>query len=311
MATSGSKNFLYTRNSIIEAALRKIGEYDPGEPVPQDELADAVFALNTVIQDFTVNGADIWLRQELTVFINKGQELYAIGETGDNVTESYVETALSAGTSLGNNNISVTSITGFTAGDYLGIKKDDGFIFWTTVASAVANTITLTDVIDGTASAGKKVYGYTTKAFRPHALLDDANNRKSDDGTETTIDLIGEQEYRNLSQKAQLGQVNQIFYKATLGNGSLYAWPTGDGNGDKLSLVANYYPDEFISATDSPEFPSQWASALIWGTAAELGPEYGISERRQRVLEAKSVVKLNNALDFDIENASVIFGRSR
>jgi len=309
MARSGSKNFSYTRNDIINAALRKTGEYDPGETPGADEVADAAFALNAVQQDFAMEGGNIWLREELTLFVQKGQLKYDVGSTGDHVTSSYVETTLSADEASGQTEISVTAETGMTVGDYIGIKLDDGSIHWSTIDSL--GVLTIDDATDGAASSGNKVYTYTTKAYRPHSVLSDSISRRDTSIIDTTVTLIGEEEYRNLSQKAQEGATTQAFYKATLDDGSMYLWPTGDGTTDKIVFIAHYYPDDFDVASDNPDFPVEWANALIWGLAAELGAEYGISQRRQIYLEKKAEKKLQAALDFDVENAPVQFAADR
>jgi hypothetical protein len=69
MAVSGSKDYSITRADIIEAALRKIGEYDAGEAVPGDETAAAAVALNLMVKEWVARGADIWLRDEITLFL--------------------------------------------------------------------------------------------------------------------------------------------------------------------------------------------------------------------------------------------------
>jgi hypothetical protein len=307
MARSGSKNFTYTRNDIIKAALRKIGEYDPGESPGADEVADAAFALNGLIQDFIVEGADIWLREELTLFVQKGQALYSVGPSGDHVTSSYGETTLSADEASGETVLSVTSVTGMVVGDYIGVKIDDGSIHWSTISSIGASTVTIASATDGAASSGNKVYFYTTKSFRPHSVLSDAIVRRSTSGIDSSITLVGEEEYYTLSDKDQSGVPTLAFYKATLDSGSMRLWPAGDGTDDKVVFIANYYPDDFDAASDNADFPVEWCNALIWGLAAELAPEYGVSERRIMYIEKKAAQKLQGVLDFDVENAPVQF----
>lgn len=305
MATSGSKNFSVTRNDIINSALRKLGEFDSSEAPGGDETADASQALNILINELSgVAGADIWLRQEITLFIQKSQESYQIGSTGDHVTSSYVETTLSADASSGTNSITLTSITDVTAADYVGIKMDDGSIHWTTVAN-LANPMTIDDVTDDDAASGNAVYFYTTKAYRPHTLLYALRRDGSD--YDISIELIGDNEYRFLSQKGQTGVPNQVHYRQTLTNGTLFVWPTGDGDTDKIVLTAQYYPDDFDAASDNPEFPIEWTSALIWGLADSLSAEYGLSDREQKTIAQRSQAKINQALDADTENASVQF----
>jgi hypothetical protein len=309
MATSGSKDFSLTRNDIINSALRKLGEYDKGETPSGDETADASEALNILINEFAgVYNADIFLRAELTLFIQKGQESYLIGPTGDNVTESYAETTLTVGESDTDTVLAVVDSTGMTTGDYVGVKVDDGSIHWTTVTVDSAVQITLAVGIDDDAAAGNEVYAYTTKAYRPHGIY--AVLRRDPNDLDNQIGKIGEQEYFDLTDKDSAGVPNSVWYRASLDDGKMFVWPTGDGQTDKLVAIAHYYPDDFDAASDTAQFPIQWTSALIWGLAAELGPEYGLPDREQKRNLTIAAMKREAALDSDIEDAPVQFARA-
>ena len=105
MTTSGSKNFAITRATIIESALRKIGEYDQGEAIPGDEVAAASMALNLRSKELVARGIDVWLRSEVTLFLQKDQQSYNLGTAF--ATTSFVETTLSADEASGQTGISV------------------------------------------------------------------------------------------------------------------------------------------------------------------------------------------------------------
>ena len=201
MAVSGSKNFSTTRSDIISGALRKIGEYDAGETVPGDETTDASFALHLMVKEWVDRGIDIWLRDEITLFLQPNQQSYALGTA--NATASYVETTLSADEANGQTVISVTSATGFATSDNIGIKIDDDTIHWTTISSISVNDITIASAIDGAAGSGNKVYGYTTTAGRPQKILYAYRRVVNDIDTEVT--LIGEKEYMSQSNKSSDG----------------------------------------------------------------------------------------------------------
>ena len=68
-----------------------------------------------------------------------------------------------------------------------------------------------------------------------------------------------------------------------LSAGVLHVWPTNGGASmDKLVLIAQVLPDDLDVAGNNPEFPVEWAEALIYNLADRLAPEYGlpIPERR-------------------------------
>jgi len=305
MATSGSKNYSITRANIIEASLRKIGAYDQGQAVPGSETDAADLALNLMVKEWTARGADIWLRDEITLFLQPDTRSYALGTT--NATASYVETTLSAAEASGQTVIAVTSSAGMTAADIIGIKMDDNTIHWSTIATVDSSIqVTIDDVTDDDAASGNKVYAYTTTAGRPTKLV--SAYRRDVNGIDSEVALIGEAEYRLQSNKGADGPPVECWYQPTLTTGTLYVWPVdGGATWDKLYLSAQYYPDDFDSASNNPEFPIEWGNTLVWGLAAELASEYGVTEREQARLWAISENKLQHLLDYDVENAPVRF----
>lgn len=305
MATSGSKNYSITRANIIEAALRKLGEYDQGESVSGDETSAANLSLNLMVKEWVARGIDIWLRDEITLFLQPDQKSYALGTA--NMTGSYVETTLSAAEASGQTVLSVTDSTGMTAADIVGIKMDDNTIHWSTIASVDSSVqITIDDATDDDAASGNKVYAYTTTAGRPQKVL--FAFRRDVNGLDTEVALIGENEYRSQSNKAADGPPVEVWYHPTLTTGTLYVWPVdGGSNWDKLVLICQYLPDDFDTAANNPEFPIEWGNCLIWGLAAELAAEYGLPLNEIQYLEAKATHRLETMLDYDTENASVEF----
>jgi len=306
MAVSGSKNYSITRANIIESALRKLGVYDQGESISGNETAAASMSLNLMVKELVARGADIWLRDDIILFLQPDTQTYALGT--DHVTRAIVaETTLSAAEASGQTVISVTSSSGMTAADFVGIKMDDYTIHWTTIVSVDSSTqITITAATDDTAASGNKVYAYTTKAGRPIKIL--SAFRRDKNGIDNEIDIIGEEDYRLQSNKTSDGPPIEVWYHPTLTTGTLYVWPdNGGANWDKIHMSAQYYPDDFDAASDNPEFPAEWGNTLIWCLAAELCSEYGLPEREQGRIWQIAEHKLNELLAFDVENASVEF----
>jgi len=303
MATSGSKDFTVTRNEIIDAALRKIGEFDAGEPASGADTQDASRALNLMIKGWVGQGIDIWLRQTCTLFLDGTSQNYSLGPSGDHFTASYVETAVALDIAASGTTLTVLSTTGMTAADNIGIKLDDLSLHWDTISSVDSATqITLTTGVASAATAGRNVYAYTTKSPRPQKII--YAHRRDTLATDTEIDLIGEKEYRRLSRKAATGRINQIWYQPTLTNGTLYVWPVSNLYDDKLVLITENLPDDFDTGADNPEFPPEWANTIVWGLAAELSWEYGLPLQDRLATEAKAKALLNDMLDYDVENAS-------
>ena len=306
MAVSGSKNYSITRADIIESALRKSGAYDQGEAVSGSETVAADIALNLMVKFFVTQGADLWLRDEIILFLQPDQQSYLLGTA--NATRTITgETTLSAAEASGQTVISVTSSTGMTAADIVGIKIDDNTIHWTTIVSVDSSTqITITVATDGAAASGNKVYAYTTTAGRPTKIV--SAYRRDINDIDTMVRTIGETEYRYQSNKGSSGPPVEVWYQPTLTTGTLYVWPVNGGsNVDKIILSAQYYPDDFDAASDNPQFPIEWGEPLVYGLADRLAPEYGLPLNERLLLKQEANSKLQDALDYDVENASVIF----
>jgi len=307
MAVSGSKDFALTEATIIEAALKKLGVWDQGEAVDGPDTTGARFALNLLIKERVADGADLFLRAESTLFLQPDTQSYALSSA--NITDAYVETTLSAAEASGQTVISVTLSTGMTAADYVGIKLDDNTIHWSTIASVDSSTqITIDDVTDGAAASGNKVYTYTTKSARPQKIL--FAFRRDTNDFDTEIEIIGENDYRAQSSKKADGPPVQVWYnpQGNQSTGKLHVWPDdGGSNWDKIVLIAQVLPDDFDASGNNPDFPIEWGNALVWGLAAELASEYGLGEREQGRLWTIAQHKLDKVLNYDVENASVIF----
>ncbi len=306
MAVSGSKNFSVTRGEIIDAALRKVGGYDSGDTTPGNESSDASFALNAMVKSWSSKGLDLPWRETVTLFLQTGTESYTVGPTGGHATTSYVETTLSAAAAISATVLTVTSSTGMTVADNVGIKLTDNSIHWDTIASVDSSTqITITTGILTAAASGKNVYAYTTKANRPQKIV--YAFRRDTSGLDTEVTPIGENEYQNLSDKDSKGPVTQIFHRSTLTNATIFTWPTDGGSTfDKLILITQNLVDDFDSTSDNPEFPIEWSDALVYGLAWRLAPEYEVTIDERRAIKSEAKEFLEDLLDYDVEDASVI-----
>ncbi len=308
MAVSGSKNYSITTADIIAGALRKIGVYDQGETVSGEDTSSATISLNLIVKEMVADGADLFLRTESILFLQPNTQSYALpsAEITDAIT---CETTLSAAEASGQTVLSVTSSSGATASDRIGIKMDDNTIHWTTISTVDSSTqVTISSATDDDAASGNKVYCYTTKSDKPNKILYAFRRDINDFDTEVTI--VGQNEYSRQSSKKSDGPPVELFFNPQ-GNqttAKVWVWPDNGGkNWDKLVLIAQLYPDDFDSSANNPDFPSEWGNALIWNLAAEIASEYGATEKEMARLWAIAGNKLDKVLNYDVENASVKF----
>ena len=79
MATSNSKNYSITRSDIIASALRRAGVIDAHDTVDGEDTTTASLALNLMVKEWVARGIDIWLRDEITLFLQPDTQSYALG----------------------------------------------------------------------------------------------------------------------------------------------------------------------------------------------------------------------------------------
>ena len=61
----------------------------------------------------------------------------------------------------------------------------------------------------------------------------------------------------------------------------------------------------FDSGNDNPDLPAEWFRVLKYNLAADIAPEYTISQDRIDRIELKAATLLENALGFDAESDSL------
>lgn len=330
MALSSSKNYTdtFTAANIIALALRRLGVLDPSETVNTTEEANALVVLNLMVKEMCSLGLDNWLRQTGVLWVTApgDKNKYTLGPSGSPAATSWAETELAVTASAATTTITVASLnaTHTISSANIGVRLDDGDIFFTTISGAPSgSTVTLASGLPSVASVGNRIYTYATsyQINRPSRILyasrithDTTNTSVASEeveGIESEINIIGMDEYRTLAQKKQVGATLSIYYEPTITNGTLYIWPTGSTNQDydKINLVYNFYVDDFDLTTNNAQFPPEWHNALAWSLAAELAAEYGLAEPEQKRLWSVANSKLAQLLDYDLENASVIFAR--
>jgi hypothetical protein len=300
MTTSNSYDFTVNRNEIIESALQQISEIAEGQPMTADHIAKGSRWLNLIVKQWQGNsdaapGFKVWSRKRGYVFLQKNKHDYALGSSGWHATNSYSTTTISTAEALGQTVLSVTSTTGMTAADNIGIQLDDGTIQWTTIVSTGAGpTVTVTAALTAAAASGNRVFWYTNKLYRPIeiiiASLLDVN------GNEEPVDPITFEEYESLSKKTADGTPCAYYYEAQLANGVLYTdvEPTDVTKVLRIVYLANI--QDFDILTDTPDYPQEYNLALVMELAKYLAPVYGrkftpemMINRNDAILAAKSL----------------------
>ena len=145
MATSGVYTLGLTLNELaIESFdLLQIGE--DGETLDGDMIRRYRNSANLLLKESQAQGMHLWAQKEGSLFLTVGQEEYDLDTA--KVTNSYVETTSTAATTAGAYSIPLTSVTGMSVGDNIGIIQNDNDLFWTTIKSISTLTVNLVNPI--------------------------------------------------------------------------------------------------------------------------------------------------------------------
>lgn len=276
--SSGSVDFSVSRDDIVKAALRKIGALSRGQTASAEDISEGAQALNLIVKQWMSNydfapGLKAWTRQRGTIFPELNEHEYTLGPNGDHATLSYSSTTLSANEAIGQTVLSVTSTTGMTASDNIGIRCNDGSIHWSTIDSTGAGTVTIDDALTVAADSGSTVYWYTTKLQMPLEII--SLRRKTTDSSEDPLRKMLVDEYEMIGDKTLNGTPSRYLYEPGKTDG-LLKLDYG------ISDTTEVYPitflrtvEDFDSSSDTPDFPQVWYRPLVLQLGIDLAPERG------------------------------------
>jgi hypothetical protein len=309
VTTSGSYDFTISRDDIIKEAYKLLGSLEESETPSSEAVSSGARKLTLMAKAWMQKGYHLWCVQDVVLFQVLGQQSYLLGNAATDANwcqiDDYAQTTLSAAAAAGASTVALTSATGFATSDNIGIVLDSGAIQWTT-ATMSGTTATLGAILTGAAASGNVVFAYTTKPYRPMRVVKDSLYRRDINGNDTPVTLRGKGDYDMLTAKSQRGKTIQTAYQPFLTSGRLWTWPTADLSTDTLRFSVERAIQDFDLSTDNPDFPIEWGEALYYNLAVRLAPEEGAIEELSW-LKPLADERLDEALDFDKDNASVQF----
>lgn len=300
MTVSNVHTFTMTRDEIITEAVELTGTHNLGNALDSEVLDSFARTLNLFLKSWQPKGLFLHTYKPATLFLAKDQQSYLLGPTGDNATESYVETTLTADAAALDTVLTVDSETGLTVADNIGVVLDDGTLHWDTIASLAP--LTLTNGIASSAASSNAVYAYTTKIIRPVKITD---LMLESNGSERPINKVSTSEYRNLPAKDSAGSPVQYAYDPQLDNARLYVWPVANDVTEKINFTYQKPVDDFTTDSDTATAAPDWLHCLTIGLAYHIAPKRNIGLAEQQLLKARFDDALA-ALD-DFEESSIFF----
>lgn len=308
MARSGNFTVTNTARDIVASALEKCGAVDVDQDLEDIDLNTGLNDLNRYVKSLQSKGANLWKETEGVLFLDVGKENYLLGPTGDEACDltDFVASTLSAAEASGQTVLSITSTTGMTALDIIGIELDDGTRHWTTIVTVDSSIqVTVTTGLASAAASLRTVYTYTSAIPRPLKILENSRYQQNQSAEEIQINRWSKQQYMNQPNKNSTGDVVNDLYQPLLDNGKYYVWqPT---NNVKSVVRFTYYrPIEVFSTTaNNPDFPDEWILALVFNLAKILAPGYKVSLEDMKIISALAREHLDDALGFDEEESTI------
>jgi len=283
MATSGVNTFSVSRDDIIRGAMLTIGKLEENEVPSSRETNDCAMFLNMLVKQWQgttdfAPGLKTWTRRRGHLFLHSATGQYLVGPGGVGWTTSYISTMTSAAVAGGATTVPLSSSSGISVGDNLGVEVSSGDLFWTFVTSVGTNTVNVSPAIPSayTVGASAQVFTYTTTANQPihieTVMLRDSTYN------DTPIRIMQQPEYDQLPTKVNPTNISDpsgIYYEFQLTNGIMYTDVAGASDVTK-HLVITYLEAEqdFVNPTDVPEYPQEYFLPLMLGLAKLICPMF-------------------------------------
>lgn len=130
---------------------------------------------------------------------------------------------------------------------------------------------------------------------------------KNSNGIRRPLTPLAWTDYTKLSQLTQVGQLNSYFVDKQQSAMSVAFWPVPDAVAatGTVGLLVQSQVTNFISVTETVNFPAEWRIALRWGLADEIctGQPQAIMDRcQQRASTYRAALE-----DWDVEDSPVRF----
>ena len=299
MATSGVYNLELETNEVLEQALRNLQVSGDGEPITGDMYNRARDKLNIMLKAWEGQGIHLWTYEEGTLFLEKGRAEYPFGDSTVHVANDYIQTTTDADEAIGQTVISVTSTTGFAINNPIGILTEDNNLFWSTIASFVAeDTVTINDALTVAASSGAIVYTYALNSFKPVSRIS-ATRRKEPEDYEVPINHFSREDYENLPNKNQNGTVIQTYYRRHEPTGTMFVWNPPASARNVIRFSYERRNQIMVTATNTFDLPEYWYEPVVYNLSVRLIPEFGCTPARQIELKEMARESLDVALGYD------------
>ena len=281
MATSGSRDFIGTRNSIIKTALRKIGAVSQGnEPTPE-QMNEGAEALNVLITSFQTRSVFLWTQED--DYQNFTAELYLP------LVQKHIYSLDSESVDINNvffrsNYSDSPLLESLTREEYKRLisKRQEGTPtrYYLDKQLGVPN-LYLWPIPENTTGLVVGTAGFNYICIKDH--ISDATNQPVSGADWTT--------YWEYTDKSGIIGTAWILDKSYYSN--------------VVHFTKILRLQDFDAGGDNPDFPVRWYKTLIYGLAFELSHEYVLPLTERSELNTIFEQEFKLAKDGDNESSNL------
>ena len=241
MATSGSRDFITTRNSIIKAALRKVGAVSQGNEPTAEQMNEAAEALNVFVLSLQSRKVFLWTVEDEYLPLVSGSYSY-------NLSSDILEV------------------------DNLFFRRDN--------SDFILESITRDEYksLQSKKQSGDPTKYYLDKQLANpilHLWPVPKNSTSIVVGTDSNNYLCIKSHTSSSDSKPITGSNWSTYWELTTKSGVTWA-DSVPYYSDVLYYSKVLRLQDFDAEGDNPDFPVRWYKALIYGLAFELSHEYGL-----------------------------------
>lgn len=130
--------------------------------------------------------------------------------------------------------------------------------------------------------------------------------RSGDTAASGFLTPMSRDEYMKMPDRTTAGIPRQYFVEKTLTTTTVYLYPVPDATGDTVEYPVVVRGLDFASGAETPDFPAQWTSCLVYGLTMELASKFN---QHQLVSIYKPLYEneLGRLINNDTERGNVIF----
>lgn len=152
--------------------------------------------------------------------------------------------------------------------------------------------------------------------YKPLRLLECQRYDISDPTNPVSIPVLTmtEREYQQKTNKASQGAPVEVFYRPDAYKGWVHLWPAPDTywqTEGALGCIFHRQIQDFDTVSDDPDFPSEWAEALVYQLAVRLAPNYGLAPVDREMLKKEADGILGLVLSDEQESGSLFLRPAR